>query len=493
LKPLVHKAAQGVVWTIGVALASRGLGMVGTLVLTRFLAPEVMGEVITALVVVFVASWLTQLGANQYVLVRGDEQREPVFHATVLLVGLALLALGVVCLVAPHVAPLFDAPRVAEYLPGLALAVFIRRLGSVPDKLLLRRMRFRTAAAAAGAGEIAYTGAAIGLVAAQPQLGGMAIVLANILQACVVTGVTVAACGVRSWLTPVPLRWARFKEIVAFGLPLGVEGFFHEAARYGDKLLFSRLFGTARTGEYNLAYSLADLPASYVGEQVSNVLLPTLMQVDAERRPAVLLRAIGLLALVTFPMAVGLAAIAPTLVAVLLSAEWQGVGPFLAVLATVSVFRPINVLIGQYLISVERNRVLMSMEIMRTTALFGGLFLLGLGGPVAAALAVGLASLIHMCGLLGAVGVDGRFVIDFVRVLRGPVLSCAAMTLFVLAIRETHVDLSSIGGEPGRLLLEVAGGAAAYCGALAVFGRGAAAEALALAQGMLHPKRALVR
>jgi PST family polysaccharide transporter len=490
LKPLVQKVTQGVVWTIGVALASRGLGMIGTLVVTRFLAPEVMGEVVTALVVAFVASWLTQLGTNQYVLVRGDEDREPVFHATVLLVALALLTLVAVAAAAPYVAPLFDAPRVAEYLPGLALAVFIRRVGSVPDKLLLRRMRFRTVAAAAAAGEIAYTGAAIGLVVSQPQLGGMAIVLAQILQACVVTGVTIAACGVRSWLTPVPLRLARFKEILAFGLPLGVEAFFYEAARYGDKLVFSRLFGTARTGEYNLAYSLADLPASYVGEQVANVLLPTLLQVDASRRRSVLLRAVGLLALVTFPMAIGLAVVAPTLVAVLLSAEWQGVAPFLAVLAAVSVFRPINGLMSQYLISVERNHALMNMEILRTVALFGGLALLGLAGPVVAALAVGLASLVHMCGLLGAVGVDRLFLLDFARALRGPVLACAAMALVVLAIRELHVIAGGTGGEATRLLLEIAVGAAGYCGALVVFGRGAAVEALALAQGVLQPKRA---
>ena len=39
--------------------------------------------------------------------------------------------------------PLLDAPHAATYVPGMALAVFIRRVGFIPDRVLLRSMRFR--------------------------------------------------------------------------------------------------------------------------------------------------------------------------------------------------------------------------------------------------------------------------------------------------------------------------------------------------------------
>jgi PST family polysaccharide transporter len=484
---LAQKATHGVVWTIGVALTSRVLGLVGTLVLTRFLAPDVMGEVVTATVVAYVANWATQIGTNQYILVHGEREREALFHATVLSVGLAAMALLLLTLAASHIAPLVNAPTLAVYLPGMALSMLIRRIGSVPDKLLLRRMRFRAVAGATALGEVVFTVSSIALVMTT-DLGGMAIVIANIGQASVTAAIEIYLCGVAAWLTPHRLRWARVKEIFNFGLPLGIEAFLYESARYGDKLVYTRMFGAARTGEYNLAYNLADLPASYIGEQVSNVLLPTLLRVDVDRRKGVLARAIGMLALVTFPMAAGLSLVSHTLVDVLLPDHWQGVAPFLAVLAVLSVFRPVNGLISQYLVSVERNGVLLSVEVLRVGVLFGGLVLFGLLGPVVAAFAVGLASFVHTCALVRSIHGDGRFVRDLLAVLRAPVLACGAMALVVLAVRAGFGPVDGV--REGVLLgVEITMGALVYAGAMLLFGRAATFEALTLARGVLRPRQ----
>jgi PST family polysaccharide transporter len=279
------------------------------------------------------------------------------------------------------------------------------------------------------------------------------------------------------------------KEIFAFGVPLGVEAFLYESARYGDKLFYSRMFGAARTGEYNLAYSLADLPASYVGEQVSNVLLPTLMRVEVQRRTDVLVRAIGMLALITFPMAAGLSLIAHTLVDVLLPERWQGVAPFLAVLAVASVFRPVNGLISQYIVSVERNRLLLSAEVLRVVILFSSLVVLGFAGPVMAATSIGLASFVHMCALVRAVHGGKEFVRYLLSALRAPVLACSVMALVVLSVRAAA---GPVDGMREGLLLggEIASGALAYVGAMLVLGRAETFEALSLARGVLRPERA---
>jgi O-antigen/teichoic acid export membrane protein len=485
---LAQRATHGVVWTIGVALTSRFLGLVGTLVLTRFLAPEVMGEVVTATVVAFVANWATQIGTNQYILVRGEREREALFHASVLSIGLAVAALVLLTLTASYIAPLVNSPSLAIYLPGMALAMFIRRIGSVPDKLLLGRMRFRAVAGAAALGEVVFTASSIVLVMTT-DLGGMAIVIANIVQASVTASIEIYLCGVAAWLTPHRLRWARMKEIFRFGLPLGAEAFLYESARYGDKLVYTRMFGAARTGEYNLAYNLADLPASYIGEQVSNVLLPTLLRVDAARRVDFLVRAIGMLALVTFPMAAGLSLVSYTLVDVLLPDRWQGVAPFLAILAVMSVFRPVNGLISQYLVSVERNGVLLSAEVLRVAVLFGGLVLLGLLGPLVASFAVGLASFVQTCALVRSIRGDGRFVRLLIAALRGPALACGAMATVVMVVRAGFGPADGVR-ESVLLGLEIAAGALAYAAAMLVIGRAATFEALALARGVLRPRRA---
>jgi O-antigen/teichoic acid export membrane protein len=485
---LAQKVTSGAAWTIAAGLVSRFVGLLGTLIITRFLVPEVMGEVTAATVLAFTASWLTQLGFNQYIMVRGGEGREPVFHATILSLGCALLALSLMALLAPHLTQFFNAPHLGLYLPGMALAVFIRRIGSTPDKLLLRQMRFRTIAIATAAGEVTYSALAVTLVI-NTDLGGFAIVIANIVQAAVVTGTTSAACGLSEWLTPVRLKWSRVREIFRYGLPLGAETALYESARYGDKILFAKLFGPAATGEYGLAYNLADLPATYVGEQVSNVLLPTLMQVEPERRQGVLIRAIGLLALVTFPMAVGLAAIAHTLVDVLLPDRWQGVAPFLVVLAAVSVFRPVNGLISQYLVSIERNNALLGAEVVRVVVLFVGIALLAQFGALIAALAIGLAAFVHTCSLLYSVHGDGSLLRGLLAALRTPIVASLSMVSFVLALRYA---IGPVDGIAEMLLLggEIAGGAGGYALAMFAVGRRESREVIALARGVIQARAA---
>jgi PST family polysaccharide transporter len=80
---------------------------------------------------------------------------------------------------------------------------------------------------------------------------------------------------------------------------------------------------------YNLAYNLADVPAIQVGEQIGDVLLPSFARMDPAHRPDALVRSMTLLALVVFPLAVGLGAVAPTLVATIFNARWRPIAPML--------------------------------------------------------------------------------------------------------------------------------------------------------------------
>ena len=56
---LAHKAARGALWTVASSIGGRAGGVIGTLVMTRFLHPEVIGEVSDAAILSMTASWLT--------------------------------------------------------------------------------------------------------------------------------------------------------------------------------------------------------------------------------------------------------------------------------------------------------------------------------------------------------------------------------------------------------------------------------------------------
>ncbi|MCW5805605.1 MAG: oligosaccharide flippase family protein, partial [Deltaproteobacteria bacterium] len=387
--PTARSTARGVAWMTATSMGARIVGLLGTIAMTRFLAPEVVGEVATASIITLTAGWLSTWGFGQYAVVygRGDAALEITWHATVAYAVVGVVGLGGVALAAPWLAGLLDASGAAHYVPGLAAAAVIRRIGATPERVLTRGLRFRAVGLAAAAGEVTYS--IVALACAARGWGGDAVVAGNVAQSTMATALLVRAAGWRAWATPARLRWSRFAHMMRFGVPLAVQGIAHSASRYWGTLLVTRLFGAGATGVYNLAYNLADVPAIYVGEQLALVLMPSLAGLPPERRARALERSAALLSLIIFPLAIGLGLVAQPLVATALSGAWQGVATLLTVLAALSVFRPITWVLSAYLESFGRTGRLMLLEIANLAVMLGAMWLLSPLGLAWSAAAIG--------------------------------------------------------------------------------------------------------
>ena len=151
---VTQKAARGALWTVVSSMGGRAVGVLGTLVMTRFLHPDVIGEVSDATILCMTANWLTIWGFGQYTVVygRGSDRAEVAWHATVAYVVLGTISLGLVALIGGRLTPLLDAPHAAVYVPGMALAIYIRRLGAMPERMLTMQMNFRPSAMALAIG-----------------------------------------------------------------------------------------------------------------------------------------------------------------------------------------------------------------------------------------------------------------------------------------------------------------------------------------------------
>jgi PST family polysaccharide transporter len=458
---LARKAVVGAMWSVGAGLAARALTLVGTLATTRFLAPSEYGEVMVASVVVLSAHMLASAGVGQYVVSRPHASREETFHATVVFVALGAIALGLAIALGGPLASLLGAPGAARFLPGLALAALVERATFVPDRLLVRDMRFRASALVRSLGDVLFAVVAVGLAAAG--FGGAAIVAATLARAVAKAVAVLALVEVRAWLDPCRLRAAELRALFAFGLPIAVAQLCDFASRRWDNLLVAALFGPAVAGEYNLAYNLADLPATQIGETVGDVLVPSLAHMEPSARGRALARALTLMTLVVAPLAVGLGVVAPTLVATFFDARWAAVAPMLALLAALSVVRPVAWIVAPLLQVEGAPRQQMHLELGKAALLLVCVAGLGLaGGPLAACTGVGVAFALNAAANLRVAAARlGVTVRSLVAPLAGPLLACAPMVASVLAARRA---IALVGATPRGLGLavEIAAGAAAF-------------------------------
>lgn len=484
---LAHMTVRAGAWTIVTGLGTRFLGVIGTLILTHFVAPYDYGEVSAAGVIAWTANQFSTLSVGTYILAHPKQGRDMMFHATFLHLGLGFLAFGIILAVGHRFGPMLDAPTVARYLPGMVLAMAIDRVIYMPERVLVASMRFGPLSIARAAGELAYTG--ISIAAAVAGWGGMAVVAGNLARGVLRFIVTTAYVKWREWLAPARLRVQMLKDIIRYGIPVTISGMSHFSLRRWDNLVVSRFFGPAVMGTYNLAYNLADIPAVQVGEQISDVLQAAFARIERDDGRAALGRSVKLLAFIMTPLAVGLACIAPTLAATLFDQRWAGVGEMLMALSVISFTRPITETINGYLQVRQRERLAAILDVSTLALLMGLMFTLGRLSPLWSCAAVGLAFTVRLfASAIVMRKLEGIPVSVFLVPLIPPILACLPMVAAVAAVHRYLIVLAK-GQAVLLLAVEILAGALAFLLGSILFARAQLKELLTLARGGLGRQR----
>ncbi len=448
-----------------VASAGARLVTIGsTFALTRFLRPEVQGEVNLAFVLVSTLGIATGFGAAQFVAAHPREGRDAAFHGSVLVLGTGLLACLVCVACAGEAARLLHVPGMAAYVPGLALSHYLDRLSWLPRSLLVRDMRFRTLGLRVAAGELSFACSSVALAALG--FGGGAIVGGNLIRAGAGLVFVLLVTDLRDHLSPCRLSMVTFRRILRFGLPITISHFLRIGATTWDNSLMGVHFGSAIVGVYNQAYRLAELPATALGDPLNDVLVPTFARLaDPAARRAAFLRSAALLVLLLAPMTAGLAVVAPSLVEVFYPRAYAEVAPFLAALAIVGAVRSLLGLANAFLQVAGRTRSFIFIDAGLVVAVLGALSILSRWGAVAAACGVGLGFAASFGLTLHALRPEGLAIRGVLRAIARPVVACLPMMVAVWALGRGLAGANVPAAA--RLLAEILAGAAIYaCGVL---------------------------
>lgn len=466
------KAAHGAGWAIALGLGSRVLTLVGSILMTHLLDPDVMGEVGVAVIVVTMMNTFSTLGYGHYVLSKPKEGPSTLWHITVLHLATGVIALGAVLLLNAQLASWMNAPALVQYLPWVVLVGVLERLLFVPERVLIRTMQFKRVATTRSVGELSYMLSALGLVALG--FGGFAVVLANVVRSALKLLLFAGSAPRSEWLTPHKLSKEKYREILRFSLPLALTGAVYYAASRWDNLIISMIYGPALMGQYNVAYNLAALPAEQIGEQAEETLLPSLTRVSHEERPQVLFFATGMLSFIIFPVSIGLGLVATTAANAFIGPKWDVVGQMMTILCVLSIARPLSHQVHAYMLSEGKPRALVLTEVAKLVALVALLLTLGRVSPSWACVAVGIAFFGHALIAQRIAARTGHFPMTrfFAKTLR-PLAACIPLVLGVLAVRWA---LSGMHLRVVALVAEIVAGAIGYGVGTMLFARQQARE-----------------
>jgi PST family polysaccharide transporter len=345
----------------------------------------------------------------------------------------------------------------------------------------VRDLGFGVVSISRTAGDLIFTAVAVTTVWAGA--GAMGIVYGNLARSIVRLVLLLKLSSWREWIEPAPLRAGTFKTLASYGSLVSLKAGAEFGTRRWDNLLIARYFGPGVAGNYILAYNLADLPAIQIGEQIGDVLLATFGRVDPANRPAAVVRATRLMALVMAPLSVGLGAVGPSLAAAFFPPSWTLLGPMLTLLPIVLLFRPIGAVYAGFLFGVRGPKPVVIGELVGLVSMLLGLALLGRHDPLLFVAMIGVAFLARLCVLMALARIsDGVSIRAAVAGLLPILAACVPM---FLAVRGLHAALLPWQSPAWSLVLEVAAGALVYAITAPIFARAAVRDAVGLVRGVL--------
>lgn len=425
-------------------------------IMARLLLPEDYGIMQMATVVTGLLSMAQTLGTGGALVQRDHvtvENEQAAF--TVSLVVSSALCLAII-LIAQPIAVFYDDARVAPVLQALALTFPLGAFTVVPAALMHRDLTMRGNAIANVLAMIAESGTTLGM--AWAGYGVWALVGGQFVQ---VLASVVGLAWYRPWRPGLRFRGGDLRAIARFGGGATASGFLWYAYQNADFFIVGRVLGPAALGTYSMAWKLAKMPWERLWQAVTPLLLPLYSRAKTEPGELgnVLVRLTRFTALVTVPAVVGLATVGHDVVLLFLGPRWADTAAPLVWLSGYMAIRSVMALLPFVLMAVGRIRQEVAFN-------FGCALVM----PAAFAVAVGWGTTgvaiawAVVWPTLGALWLVPKALqaadLTWRRWLGSMVRPLAATGVMIAAV----VALGVVIVEPGalRLVIRVAGGAAAY-------------------------------
>lgn len=350
-----RKTAKGLSWTV-LAQQSRMLINLGVLVvLARLLSPREFGLIAMVTAFTNFFSILNELGFARAIIYKKDVSEKDLSSAfwINLFQGMALSL--VVLALSPLIAGFYSSEQLQPVVMVLSLVFTVSSFGMIEQALFMKEMSFKIPAIIEILSSV--SAAAVAIVAAASGFG----VWSLVFQSLVYASLTAVLFFIFSdWKPRLTVDWEATKGLFGYGLP--VSGFFivNYFSRNLDNLLIGRFLGAFQVGCYDLAYKSLLLPLSNVSSIIGRVMFPAMstLQDDNERAGRAYVKATRYIALLTFPITIGLAILAPELVRLFLGPKWNRAIFLIQVFALIGGLQTIYITYPWIYLSKGRTRTL---------------------------------------------------------------------------------------------------------------------------------------
>ena len=460
-----HRVRSGYIWNF-LGQIVMVLILLGTeSARSHLIEPEQIGLIVAAMWLIGFVQVASELGLGAAIVQKKDLTPNQVTAIADVILAISVAFAGIVAAMAPALAAWNQNPGVTGVVLGFVPIVLIEGYAVTFRSLLMRDLKFKAIVRAEVSGGVATLLILVPL--AVMGWAAYAIVIA------MVSGRAVYGVMLRLQIPGLlarPADYSRTKEALWFGGQLSGARVLFYAYTNADYLLMGRWWPESTLAIYFNGFRLADVAGSRAANIFNQIAFPAFVELiekpDAVR--AYYLATLRNIAVVTFPIGIGLATVAPDAVMALYGPNWDGAVIVLQLISLLLLANCLKVVGPAYLLAAGDVRANVYISLIYTVVLVPALAFGVNYGPAGAAgtwLALGAPlsiGVIIWCGRKVNVSV-----MDLCRTVAGPGLRVAVMGAVVLGVGWA---LPPFGAEAPvfwawiRLLAQVAVGALIYAG-----------------------------
>ncbi|WP_336328789.1 lipopolysaccharide biosynthesis protein [Halovenus sp. HT40] len=330
---VLEQSVKSGLWISAMKISLRFSQVLMLIILARLLPPAAFGLVGIALLTVSAMRQFTKIGLNAALIQHKDENVDDYLDTTWCLeIGRSLLVFGVLFLAAPYIAQLFSEPEATPIVRVLALGPLLRGVRNPGIVYFRKGLEYHKEFIYKSSGGVIQLIVGVGYALYSPTV--WALVAASIARPTIQLVLSYVLHDYRPW-PKVDIDAA--KELINYGKWITGANVVQFLASEGDDAFVGWFLSATALGFYQYAYRLADLPPREVSGVISEITFPAYSQLQDnmdEFRDA-LLQTTRMLAFVVFPMAFGVALVAPSFVPVVLGSEWT---PIITTLQILSIY-----------------------------------------------------------------------------------------------------------------------------------------------------------
>nr|WP_286196403.1 MULTISPECIES: lipopolysaccharide biosynthesis protein [Gammaproteobacteria] len=344
-----------------------------TLILIRLLTPEDYGLMAMTMAFIGIFALMGDFGIGKAIIQAEELTTKRLRQAFTINIVSCLVFFSIFFLIAPVIASFFDEPRVTILVQAVACQHLIMIFHTLPYAMASRKMLFKEREKVQFYTTLMTSIVTIAMAASG--LGVWSLILGHLFMRLALTvGYNfIAPC----WVRPA-LSFKGFSKMAGFSGVATINDVLRFFINIFGSISIGRLLTKAELGVFSVTINLANLPSEKIGELLNHLGLSSFAKLQNERAVAgqYLHKSVQLASLVLFPMYLGICAISPELITLVLSDKWAAaIVPF-QILCLTSPFRMLSEMMATGITAIGepgKNSKTLLLTILTLPAFFYGI------------------------------------------------------------------------------------------------------------------------